>query len=297
MKDTLIIAFNGGAYGTYLEWVLNTLISTDPVEEPFTALGNSHDSKLGHHLLDMEHFDHYKNSAEVYPTGRVHPKILASEDLATNLHHILDHVDKLVLLYPDRTHQLMCVCNFMTKIWNGHFYDGAMSYINQQDILANFPLDPDTDLRDIPLWIVREHMSFNLFESWQDQVEWYFPDTWQHPRAMCITTKQLFWDFESTINSVMHFWGRSPKKQLCDLQTSHEKMIAIQPHLGKDELCDAVLQSVLDQGPDWHWGELCIVSQAWIQYQLRLRGFEIRCHDLDDFPHHSQALRSLIYRA
>jgi len=295
MKNTLVIAFNAGAYGTYLEWALNTLISTEPIHDPFTELGNSHNSKFGHHLVNMENFDRYMQSDDVYLTGRLHPKTKKTEKISVNLDKILSEVDRLILLYPDRSHYLMCVCNYMTKVWTTHYYDGGMSYQDPQDILTNWQLDPETDIKDIPPWIMREHMSFSLFTSWEDQVEWYFPDVWQHPRTKIITTKELFDDFGTVLQQTIDFWGVKSIKNIADLWPYHKKMLSIQPHIGKDQLCEDIVNSVLENRNPWHWGDLCIISQAWIQHQLRIKGYEIRCHNLNDFPQDTDHLRSLIY--
>lgn len=297
MKPTLLIAFNGGAYGTYLEWAVNTLISRAAIESPFTQIGNSHNSKLGRHLKDLDGFRNYLGSGEELTTARLHPKTRPEESLKDNLEFLLDNTDRLILLYPDRSQELMCVCNYMTKIWQGDYYDGAMKYINPEDIFRGYDLKPDTDIRKIPTWMRREHMSFNLFDSWHAQVEWYFPDDWKNSRAMIITTRELFEDFESVLMRIENFWGRETyKRPISDLQPLHEEMKRLQTHLGKDQICEQILRVTLEGLNHLDFGELCLISQAWIQYQLRTKGYELRCHDLNDFPTDSDHLRSLIYK-
>jgi hypothetical protein len=295
MKNTLVIAYNGGAYGTYLEWVLNTLISRNNIAEPFTKLGNSHKSELGHMLLDMDGFRKYAISSNTFPTARLHPKTTQFDNIKCNLNEILTHADRLILIYPDRSQQLMCVCNYMTKIWEGHYYEGGMSYTNPKDILDNYPLPPDTDIKNIPLWIMREHMSYSLFSSWEDQVEWYLPDSWNHPNAMLVTTKDLLLNFKLTIEKIVDFWGHTCVRPIDDLTPYHEKMLSLQQHLKKDLLCDNIIKSVLEKNSFLQWDDLCLISQAWIQHQLRIQGYKLKCHDLNKFPENTDQLRSLIY--
>lgn len=297
MKNTLAIAYNGGAYGTYLEWALNTLMSSDAIMDPFTDLGNSHRSKLGNFVGDIDGFDQYAASDHQYVTVRLHPKTLQSHKIGNNLNHVLDHVPRLVLLYPDRDHELMCVCNYMTKIWTGHVYDGAMAYMNPDDVFNNYQLSPGTDINSIPQWIMREHMSFNLFSSWHDQVEWYLPDVWQHSRALIVTTKQLFENFEQVLENIINFWGVATVRPTADLVPSHKKMLSLQPHLGKDLLCNNIIDSVLGNADPVTWGHLCMVSQAWIQHQLRQRGYELLCHDLNNFPSDTAGLKSVVVKS
>ena len=298
MKNTLTIAFNGGAYGTYLEWVLNSLMADGEIQRPFTHLGNSHDSKLGHHLGDIEKFRSYLGSNDCFQTCRLHPKIRKDEDLHNNLEFLLAHTSPVILLYPDREHELMCVCNYMTKIWQGDAYDGPMAYVNADDIYQGYDIKPGTDLRTIPVWVRREHMSFNLFTSWHDQVEWYFPDRWYDPRLMIVTTKELFDDFTGTLTRIKNFWGvQKYNRNIHDMMSFHNDMIQLQQHYGKDQLCARILQSVtteIDQQFDFD--NLCMISQAWIQYQLRLNGYELRCNGLNEFPQNTETLRNLIFK-
>jgi predicted nuclease with RNAse H fold len=44
------------------------------------------------------------------------------------------------------------------------------------------------------------------------------------------------------------------------------------------------------------WEPLPLPSEAWIQWQLRNLGYELRCHGLDMFPTNSVQLRELLYR-
>lgn len=299
MKNTLVIAYNGGAYGTYLEWVLNSLITEGEIVPPFTAFGNSHNSRLGHHLGNLERYRSYLDSDSVFETARLHPKVGRAESIQKNLEFILENTSRVILLYPDRDHELMCVCNYMTKIWSGHEYDGAMAYMDPDDIYQGYDIEPGTDLRTIPIWIRREHMSFNLFNSWRDQVEWYFPENWHHDRALVINTKELLYDFKNTLTRIENFWSTKKYiRNINDMVPCHNAMIKIQPHHGKDQLCARILGSVTGEiDEQFEFDALCLISQAWIQHQLRLKGYEIRCDGLDVFPQHTESLRCLMYKS
>lgn len=299
MKNTLIIAYAGGVYGTYLEWALNCLMLTDPIQDPFTAVGNSHKSKLGKNLCVFENFQKYLESKDEFATARLHPKTTKETNLKDNLEFLVNHTSHVILLYPDREHELMCLCNYMTKVYSQDLdsYDGAMSYINSEDIYQGYNIAPETDLSTLPVWIHREHMSFNFFNFWRDQLEWYFPDKWNNSQAMVITTKELFEDFASVLARIENFWGVKYLRAITDMLPWHSKMIGLQANLGKDQLCADIIQATIDSSTkNFDFGELCLTSQAWIQHQLRFRGYEIRCHDLDTFPHNTKQLQDLIYK-
>ena len=299
MKNLLTIAYNGGAYGTYLQWAINSLVDTQPLHDPYTSVGNSHNSKFKSNFSDNINLDSFlknTNIDEKFPIIRLHPKDKENPCLKKNLESILNHTSHLILIYPDRSHELFCVCNYMTKIWKTHHYDGPMKYIDHNDIYKNYTISCDTELQNIPLWIQREHMSFNLFSSWHDQVEWYFPDVWSHERALIITTKDLLENFQDTMKKILRFWNKQPVRDISDLLPLHNKMLSLQTNLGKDQHCQDVIDSVLNNNPHWHWGELCLPSQAWIQYQLRSQGYELMCQDLNHFPTNTTDLKAVTYK-
>lgn len=294
----MLIVYNPGAYGTYLEWVLRTLLTQCDIVSPFTSLGNSHNSKLKRHLLDLEGFTKYIQSNDNFVTARLHPYIKSTDSIQANMDFFLDHATHVILLYPDRSHELMAVCNYVTKIWSGDIYDGAMAYMAPEDIYNNYDIASGTDLRSIPLWIRREHMSFNLFDAWHNQVEWYLPDQWHDARAMIISTKELFDDFENLLMRIEHFWQKKYRRSTSDMLPWHHRMLELQPHMGKDQLCANILHGVLDDhGDQQEFGDICMISQAWVQYQLRMQGYELRCDGLNKFPTDTHTLKSLIYRS
>jgi hypothetical protein len=298
VKKTLAIAYNGGAYGTYLEWVLNTLTTNVDVTAPFTKqgdqIGNSHGSKLGHHLIDMQGWKSYLASSDEFDTVRFHPKTASNDSLTANLNLVLRNCDKMVLVYPDTATKLLCVNNYMTKIWNDDVYSGPLKDFKLAD-LQRFPIDPTAPINQIPRWIVREHMSFYLMPSWHDQVEWNFLTDWRHARCLNVTVTALLDNFESTVDSILKFWDRTPLKQVKDLVPVHQQMLELQTHRDQDHLCNAIIDCVVRSGPDFEWTQLPIASEAWIQWQLRNHGLEIRCDKLNQFPCSTDALKDLVY--
>lgn len=297
MKNTLIIAFNAGAYGTYLEWVLNSLLTDQPLKAPFTQNGNSHATQLGIHLHNMTGFQRYVKSEHNFVTARLHPKTKRHHNLRQNLEEILEHVPRLILLYPDKTHELMCVGNYMTKIWSCHPYKTNLLGVDHKEIYQKWNVPPDTDLCALPLWIQREHMSYYLFDAWRDQVEWFFPDKWQHHRAMIVYTKDLFDDFTNTLERIQDFWGMPYKKNPSEMIAPHIEMIKLQPYLDSDQSCWEIIKTTLDPTlPTIEFGNIDLIKQSWIQHHLRNHGYELKCNDLNIFPTDTIHLRSLIYR-
>ena len=99
---TIAIVYNGGAYGTYLEWALTTLTTDIPIVAPFNTNGNSHQF-YGNHACDI-HTHMWKKVVNKKKSGlfvRLHPKTQQHESLDNNLNQILDVAEKVIYLYPD----------------------------------------------------------------------------------------------------------------------------------------------------------------------------------------------------
>ena len=96
LKDSVAICYNGGAYGTYLEWVLTTLTTPGDICTPFTEIGNSH--KFIGNLLIFEELEQKILPISAPQWIRLHPKTKKDHSLSNNLNSILNWVKKKKLL-------------------------------------------------------------------------------------------------------------------------------------------------------------------------------------------------------
>ena len=297
----IAIVYNGGAYGTYLEWVLTTLTTDIPIHAPFTSVGNSHNfsknyfSTEGNPFLDKTVQGRWNKFLNNKTIVNLHPKFSKYEKLSTKLNSIVDSVKYGIYLYPDRNSVLLNVNNFYTKIWNDWWEERLTDPVFYNNLFDNFPISKDTEISDIPVWIKREILSFNLMPSWVDQVEWYHPDTWTHSRCQLVLINELLYDFKNTILKLQNFCNLDFKKSVDDIIPYHIKMLSLQKWLTQDQLCKKIIDSItLNQVFDWSDQELPLPSQSWIQWQLRNLGYEIQCHGLDIFPTNTTQLVDLL---
>jgi hypothetical protein len=296
-KKTIPIMFAGGAYGTYLEWVLTTLTSDNVIEPPFENTGSSHQF-AGNHLYgiyDTEWNDFVKDDQSIL-FARLHPKCSEEESLSDNLQRALEVVEKIIHLYTDKNSMLLVINNNYSKIWTNWIARRLLDPIFAKNLYDNWPIMTDTPADDIPIWIKREILSFNLVPSWQDEVEWYHPDTWSHERCQLVLVGDLLYNFEHTINVIQKFFKLEFKKSIREMIPYHETMLKLQLFRTQDSLCDTIINAIVtDQEFDWSDQLLPLPSQAWIQWQLRNLNYEIKCHGLDTFPTNSVQLKELLY--
>jgi hypothetical protein len=290
---TVPILFNGGAYGTYVEWCLTSLSTSDRLSSPFRANGASHNFE-GNHLLNMQGWRQYLSGSDHSKFVRLHPKTDQNHSLKNHLDEILQSVDQVIFLYPDTDSVLLNLNNWIDKVWYNRWIDFIGSEVDYKKIYKNWPIAPDTAIKDIDVWIYREFLSMYLVPSWRSQVEWYFPDKWQSPRCRYIFVKDLLHDFENTITAIADFLKLDVQRPISTLLPYHEQNIKLQKHIDQDKICNHIIDSILN-GDFITWNALPIVSEAWIQWRLRELGYEIRCHGLDTFPTTSVQLKELLY--
>lgn len=289
--------YAGGAYGTYLEWVLTTLTSDAEIVPPFEYTGSSH-LFAGNWLSDVPYhrWCQVGNQSTHTQFGRLHPKSSKDESLSDNLLSMLEFVDKVIYLYPDKKSKLLVINNSYTKIWSDWFANRLLSADFYNNLYNNWPIKKDTPADQIPVWIKREILSFYLVPSWEDETEWYHPDTWSHDRCQTILVGDLLYNFEHAVRTIQQFCNLEFKRSIQELVPYHDHMLKIQMFRNQDALCDSIINAIVDdQEFDWSDQPLPLPSQAWVQWQLRKLNYNIKCNGLDTFPTNSVQLKELLY--
>ena len=299
-KSTVIL-YNGGSYGSYLHWLIYSMTFDGELFEPFTKKGTSHEFDR---LIDDDHA-HLIGSPtieelltmpneQIPPLVKIHPKTQQSESLVENINLLLEKVEKLIIVYPDKDSYLLNINNYVYKIWDD-LWSGALGHMRKQDLYDNFPVSPDTKLEDIPRWVVREYLSYNLFDAWEDQVEWYLPQQYQHPNCHYVFVNNLLYQPINTLDTIRQFadlsWVRDPQEIL----PFHEKNIVLQKYIEQDHIARTILTNLIDNDfCSWSADEITIITEAWIQRSLRDHGYNFKCHGLDQFPCNTIDLTTLL---
>jgi hypothetical protein len=290
---TVPILFNGGAYGTYLEWCLTSLSTSDELLSPFKNNGNSHNFK-GTHLHNMQGWRQYRSGPDHSKFVRLHPKTEQNHSIKDHLDEILQSVDRVIFLYPDTDSVLLNLNNWVDKVRENWWWYTFNYDIDPEKLYKNWPVPPETSIQDIDLWIRREFLSMYLIPSWRSQVEWYFPDRWQSPWCRYVFIKNLLHDFENTLADLVDFLQLKIQRPISALLPYHEQNIKLQKFINQDKICNHIIDSIQND-KFITWDALPVVSEAWIQWRLRELGYEIRCHGLDTFPTTSVQLKELLY--
>ena len=294
LKNTIPILFNGGAYGTYLEWALTTLSTDIPVESPITDIGNSH-KFFGNHLLNIDGWREFVKQNQFKKFVRLHPKTKKDQSLDDIIKEILVTTGCVIQVYPDPDSILLNINNSYKKVWSDWWATQFNTDIAPEKIYQNWPVDRATPITNVPIWVRREFLSFYLMPAWQDQVEWYYPDRCTDSRIYNILIKDLLYNFEDTLLKLQTDCQLSFIKPISSIMSVHTQMLSAQVSLHQDQICRQIIQSIIDDCY-FEWDELPLVSQSWVQWRLRDLNFEIQCDGLDIFPSNSVQLNKLLYR-
>jgi hypothetical protein len=282
---TVAIAYSSGCYGTYVEWCLTSLTSTAPVVSPFTQIGNSHQF-IGRHLYNLDGWRLLLALNDQPSFVRLHPKQHPTISLSKNLDYLCETAKSVVYLYPDREYLLLVLNNWITKT-TFHSYKVLLHSLG---LAAK-----DTEISSSsPQWLQRKFLSVH-FISWVFEIlEWYHLDHWSHPNACVVTVKELLFDFENCLNKIQQHCNLKFLRSPNELQSYHDQNLQLQQYLHQDQLCNNIVESVLT-GDSFSWPGLPLMSEAWLQWQLRNLGFEIQGDGLDNLPTNSLQLRELLY--
>lgn len=291
--DTIPIIFNAGAYGTYLEWCVTALTSTNTIRSPFTSSGSSH-AFSGNHLVSFAGWIEYTKSHSVKKFVRFHPKSQQSDSLSIVLDQVCDSVNSAIYLYPDSDSILLCLNNYYSKIWKDWWSIQFFTSIDLNKIYNNWPVDRSVHISDVPVWIRREFLSYYLMPAWFDQIEWHHPSIWSNSKCCTVFVGDLLYDFKNTLETIGKHCNLTYVRSIDELLEYHDKNISLQKYLTQDQLCKTIIAAVIGN-QDYTWDDLPFLSEVWVQWELRNQGFEIRCDGLDKFPTNSIQLKELLY--
>jgi len=294
-SHTIPIAFNAGCYGTYLEWALTSLTSQEPIQLPFTQIGNSH-LFLGNHLTNLSEWRDYISSDITHNFVRLHPKSVGDLSLIDNLLTLLSRHDKIIHLFPDESTYLLTANNQFTKVANDWWEYSFGIDLDPNRIYDNWPVSKNTPMKNVPDWIKREFLSLHYWGMWDSQLEWPQFKNFKHPRCCDVTVSDLLNNFENTILRIGKFCNLLFKRPVKDLLPAHKKMLSLQQHMSEDFNSKQLLSNAVNSG-DYTCPELSLLSSSWVQHQLRETGLELACHGLDKFPTNSVVLQTIIYKA
>jgi hypothetical protein len=243
----------------------------------------------------MSGWRQYVASGHCHQFVRLHPKIKSTDSIQNNVFEIADQTHRVIYIIPDQERTLLIVNNFFHKIWGSWIEHMFANEIAIEKIYSNWPVPKNTPLDQISTWVMREFLSYYLMPAWTDQTKWDCKPHQQPANLIAVTVSELLFNFENTLQRLKEFCELDYQKPIANLYPFHEKNLQLQKHIDHDQICRNIVNSIKEQ-TNLKWSPLTLPSEAWVQWELRNQGFEIRCNGLDKFPTNSVQLRELLYQ-
>ena len=276
-KDTILIVYPPGGYGTFVEWCFN-YFSGQITTLPFKPNGSSH-------LFDGNQFDQagrrtkttleYINSKECYRFARTHNNLMIEE--------AVDSVQHVVLLMPTKDTRLLVLNNAVDKIL---YIDQVTNYI-QHFVKTHNQFDYDLD--NLERWQQREILSY-----WFNGADDYDQQYQTTKSIIKIPISNLIAEFESSIAYLLNACNIKPTN-FENITNIKNKWLSLQRHTIKDQLINQIVKSTVN-GICYQWdSELSVIDEAYIQWQLReLHNLDLMCYSVNVFPTDTTNLMKLL---
>ena len=170
---------------------------------------------------------------------------------------------------------------------------------HEKDIIENLVHWKTTSLASMEDWEVREFLSFYIYEQHLSETELtVIKDLMSyHSDILFVNLADIRDKFEDTLVKIFDY---------CNMHIiNFEKIKSVycewsklQRHKDKDILVKNITDSIINNvNIDWSNNQLTIVDEAFIQMNLRNKGIEIKCANLNKFPSNTHDLRPFLYAA
>ena len=268
--DMITVIFPAGAYGTFLASCLYmfTDISDQNKSINFSKHGSSHDIRSDLDFRSKFQLAHARDKMEVIDDRKT---ILISP----NSSHRLDYFDNQFL-----KQNFGNLTFFLKELFPGDEFDQQLKKFN-------------TTINEASPWQIRENISFWLNDCLSAG---YDLQKYQRHNIFTISSVEFFEDkFKDTFIEIAKSLNLTVIK-FSEFVEHHRRFIKLQKFNGIQLRCnrwvDDIISGVENSSPC-----ITVFDEAYVQHLLRVRGFEIKCFELNEFPKNSTELRKLIQLA
>lgn len=287
-KNTIIVAYPPGGYGTFVEWCLTYFtgnLPPGPQSWPFIdSTGSAHRFKGNHLRLPQKSFqvERYLVDIETYLNQDTHSvKFARTHAEFKDMQEYIDcyhaKIKKFVYIRPNANTMLLTLNNIVEK-----------APLNPIAVRSLKHSKPNTDR-----WEIRESISFWLGE-YKDYMTTFCSVT---ENCVIVELTDLIANLPSSLDKIFTQTGlqwSSPHREDIDAITS--KWLSLQKHLNKDVVCQNIVDSVITSAYyDWSDQKLTVYDEAFVQWTLRdLHGLGMRCYNVNVFPTNTNLLKKLL---
>lgn len=281
-KDTILIVYPGGAYGTFLEWCLSYFSGMlDDESMPFNFdTGSCHEFEG--HPLDFPNTissEEYFSSDLIYPVARSHGNTNFSVHIKDYVERYKDYAGYVINIVPDDQCRLLTFHNAIHKIKDLEYFTKNIE--NLCELSA-----ADTH------WERREKISFKI--KYFQNYSWYYGTG---PNQLTITVYDIVYNLKNCLTSIFDKTKLSfDANRINKFDVIEQQWLGLQKFKHLDQLCHSIAKATAtDNDLDWSDKNLSVYDEAYVQMLLRdLHKFDLKCYNLNEFPTNSHDLRKLL---
>lgn len=285
------ITFSGGAYGHYMKWILYSLLIDEPLIAPWRGSTSHSKDYISDYAKNAKLFDPVPSilaqgvANSPYQVTIAHPGSPTNDpNFLEGIEQISTLVDRVLIPYFDHSTYLLGVNNYLYKIFDD-IWTGALGYVDREDLARGWAVDISQPLDTVSPWILREHHSMNIFDSWESQCSWFAPKQMSNANCKFVFISDLFYNFLPTIESVRQFLGVEWIRDPATLLPYHKTNVSNQKYKNQDLIAKQILQSVADDTNfKWNASDITLYTEAFVQRALQQQGIMLKCNGLNDFP-------------
>lgn len=290
-KNTILLIYPPGGYGTFLDWCINWFSGHISEHQlPFLADGSSHGyrgaaaDELGSHKT----LDWYLRQPQEHLVIRTHMPVNKWSDKHQQPALIKFYAEKFhhtVMIDSDTQYHLLTLHNMCSKIPDCT-YQHKITKIKQRFCKQFNAVEP------VPRWQLREMISF-----WHEDYRCWLQDFHQPlqiSNGINVTLGSLLQDLEGTIVDLFNSLGL-PLLRINRLPEIKNQWLSMQAFQNRDEICRSVVSAVVhDRQLEFGQHNLHLFDEAYIQFLLRQdHGVDLQCQELDVFPRSASTLRKI----
>ena len=288
-KDTIIVAYPPGAYGTFLEWCLTYFTGQLPAGEqswPFVdATGSAHKFRGNHIKQPLKAFQvnegfnttaMYLQSDKSVAFARTHADGYAMQEYINTYYN---NIKQFVYIRPGPSTLLLMLNNALDKIPNNRFIDLSTKHVQAGS----------------DRWEIRESISF-----WFNEYPTYLRAFYSvNENCIIVELEDLITNLEQVldrlINELRLEWSLLHRDTIGELTNT---WLRLQKHIHKDFVCRQIITNILGNTKyDWADQKLTMYDEAFVQWALRdLHGLAMKCYNVDVFPTNTTDLRNLLIK-
>lgn len=200
--------------------------------------------------------------------------------------------DQVIILLPLKQHYLDYYNNQFYKQYNKdivrfisvQFSTNELSYKLKKHWEYHLPFSAD-----VPRWILRELFSMLIQNCLTNA---YAPEKYSNiPNKIVINTQDIILNFENTFDLICTAIDLKKTVDIKTIRKNHQTFLSLQHYCNIQLYCDQWVDAVIE-GNEQQSPCKTIFDEAYIQHRLRVKGYEIKCQDLNHFPVSSSTMRS-----